>query len=79
MLQRGVTLTPDQTSLGRRADTESDLRPVPTSTWRKGYTEKQYEFPLQYITIPMRYNAMRPVDTSVEDQNRRFAQRYFSR
>ena len=40
------------------------------------YADKPYDFPKQYINIPVRYWEPDPLSTYSNDQNNRFIQRY---
>jgi len=55
------------------------LRERPTTAWRKDWTETPYDFPNSYVTIPQRVMGWNPISTFVDDQNTRFAQRYFGK
>lgn len=60
------------------ADTGSLLREKTTTAWKSNWTEQPYDFPNSYVNIPQRVMDWNPVSTYVDDQNTRFAQRYFS-
>lgn len=79
VLQPDVFQGPATVVLADLADTGSKLREVTTSAWKKGWTEKGYDFPNTYVTIPQRVQSWNPVSTYADDQNTRFGQRYFSK
>ena len=76
MLQTGIMLGPAQLTLEDKTQVESLLRERPTTAWRKDMTEKPYDFPNQYCTLPIRWMQWNPRNTYADDQNNRFVQRY---
>ena len=78
-LEKGVWSGPAQVVLADMKEVESGLRVEPTTAWRKGWSEQAYDFPNTYVTLPIRWMTWDPASTFVEDQNNRFAQRYFSK
>jgi hypothetical protein len=79
VLQEGVWIGPAQVVLADKTDVESMLREEPTTAWKKGWSEQQYDFPNTYVNLPLRVLTWNPASTFVDDQNTRFAQRYFSK
>ena len=79
VLQDGVMLGPATVVLADKTDVESMLRERTTLAWKKNATEAPYDFPNSYVTIPQRVMTWNPTNTSVEDQNTRFVQRYFAK
>jgi hypothetical protein len=77
-LEKKVWYGPAQVVLADKTEVESGLREEPTTAWKKGWSEQSYDFPNTYVTLPIRYMTWDPASTFVEDQNNRFAQRYFS-
>jgi len=79
ILQEGVWSGPAQVVLEDKIQVESMLREVPTTSWRGGWSERAYDFPNSYVTLPLRTIEKDPISSFVEDQNTRFVQRYFSK
>jgi hypothetical protein len=79
VLQKGVWIGPAQVVLEDKTQVESELRVRPTTNWRKDWTEAGYDFPNTYVTLPQRVMEWNPISTFVDDQNTRFAQRYFGK
>lgn len=79
VLEKGVWIGPAQVVLADKTDVESQLRERPTTAWKKDMTEQPYDFPNTYVTIPQRVMTWNPISTFVDDQNTRFAQRYFGK
>ena len=79
VLQKGVWIGPAQVVLEDKTQVESELRERPTTAWRKDWTEGPYDFPNTYVKLPQRVMEWNPVSTFTDDQNTRFAQRYFSK
>ena len=79
VLQEGLMLGPATVVLADKTDVESMLRERNTSAWKSNWTEQPYDFPNSYVTLPQRVMGWNPVSTSVDDQNTRFVQRYFSK
>jgi len=79
VLEKGVWIGPAQVVLEDKTQVESMLRERPTTAWRKDWTETPYDFPNSYVTIPQRVMGWNPISTFVDDQNTRFAQRYFGK
>jgi hypothetical protein len=79
VLEKGVWIGPAQVVLTDKTQVESELRERPTTNWRKNRTEEAYDFPNTYVTIPQRVMSWNPISTFVDDQNTRFAQRYFGK
>jgi hypothetical protein len=75
-LQRDVWVSPTQYLIEDRINTESDLREQSTSAWKKGWSEQAYDFPNEYVTIPLRVIGWNPISTFVDIQNERFDARY---
>jgi hypothetical protein len=65
-----------QKFIAELVDVESDLREEPTTARRKTYTEQPYDFPSQYIDMPVRVWTEDPGSTYAANQNLRFQQRY---
>jgi hypothetical protein len=61
------------------ADTESQLRSRDTLAWKKGWSERGYDFPNNYVGLPLRIVEFDPVSTYADDQNTRFSQRYLTK
>ena len=78
MLQGQVFMDPATVLLEDIATVGSQLREQTTTSWKLGWTEKPYDFPNTYVNIPQRVMGWNPISTYVDDQNTRFAQRYFS-
>ena len=78
-LEKGVWSGPAQVVLADMKEVESGLREQSTTAWRNGWSEQAYDFPNTYVTLPIRWMTWDPASTFVEDQNNRFAQRYFSK
>lgn len=78
-LEKGVWFGPAQVVLEDKTQVESSLREEPTTSWKKGWSEQTYDFPNSYVTLPLRVLEWNPISTFVDDQNNRFAQRYFSK
>lgn len=78
-LQPGVHMGPATVNLVDIADTGSMLREASTTSWKKAKTEQAYDFPNSYVNLPLRVMSFDPINTTADDQNRRFAQRYFSK
>jgi hypothetical protein len=76
ILQPGVWIGPAQVVLEDKTDVESSLREQTTSAWKKGWSEKSYDFPNNYIDIPQRVLYWNPISTFSDIQNERFNQRY---
>jgi len=76
ILQPGVWIGPAQVVLADKTDVESTLREQTTSAWKKGWSEKSYDFPNTYVDLPLRVIPWNPVNTFGEIQNERFNQRY---
>ena len=79
VLQKGVWIGPAQVVLEDKTQVESELRVRSTTNWRKDWTETGYDFPNSYVTLPQRVMDWNPTSTFVDDQNTRFAQRYFGK
>lgn len=79
VLEKGIWIGPAQVVLTDKTQIESELRERPTTNWRKNMTEEAYDFPNTYVTIPQRVMSWNPISTFVDDQNTRFAQRYFGK
>ena len=79
VLEKGVWIGPAQVVLADKTQVESEIRERPTTSWRKNMTEEAYDFPNTYVTIPQRVMSWNPISTFVDDQNTRFAQRYFGK
>jgi hypothetical protein len=79
VLQEGVMMGPATVVLADKTDVESMIRERTTTAWKSNWTEKPYDFPNSYVTIPQRVMGWNPTDTYVDDQNTRFVQRYFSK
>jgi hypothetical protein len=79
-LQPGLRTVEDgvftQQFIAELVDIESDLREEPTTARRKTYTEHPYDFPNQYIDMPVRVWTADPASTYAANQNLRFQQRY---
>jgi hypothetical protein len=78
-LEKGVWFGPAQVVLADKTDVESTLREQTTSTWKKGWSEKAYDFPNTYVNLPLRVLYWNPITTFGEIQNERFEQRYYSK
>jgi hypothetical protein len=78
ILQPGIHMGPATIVLEDLADTGSLLRERTTTAWKSNWTEQPYDFPNSYVNIPQRVMGWNPISTYVDDQNTRFAQRYFS-
>lgn len=52
------------------------LRPVDTTAFKKYYASEPYDFPSQYIDIPVRVWTQDPISTTAEYQNADFMKRY---
>ena len=78
-LEKKVWYGPAQVVLADKTEVESGLREQSTTAWRNGWSEQAYDFPNTYVTLPIRWMTWDPASTFVEDQNNRFAQRYFSK
>jgi hypothetical protein len=79
VLEKGVWIGPAQVVLADKTDVESELRKRSTTSWKKDMTERPYDFPNSYVNIPQRVMSWNPISTFVDDQNTRFAQRYFGK
>ena len=79
VLEKGVWIGPAQVVLSDKTDVESKLRERPTTAWKKDMTERPYDFPNSYVNLPQRVMSWDPISTFVDDQNTRFAQRYFGK
>jgi len=79
VLEKGVWIGPAQVVLADKTDVESQLRERPTTAWKKNMTERPYDFPNSYVNLPQRVMSWDPISTFVDDQNTRFAQRYFGK
>lgn len=79
VLEKGVWFGPAQVVLEDKTQIESELRERPTTSWRKDMTEAPYDFPNTYVTIKQRVMDWNPISTFTDDQNTRFAQRYFGK
>lgn len=79
ILEKGVWLGPAQVVLEDKTQVESGLREEPTTAWKKGWSETPYDFPNTYVTLPLRVLTWNPTSTFVDDQNNRFAQRYYTK
>jgi hypothetical protein len=77
VLEDGVWIGPAQVVLEDKTNVESDLREEPTTAWRKGWSEQPYDFPNSYVTLPLRVIDWNPINTSCDNQNEHFAQRYY--
>jgi len=78
-LEKGVWYGPAQVVLADKTDVESTLREQTTSTWKKGWSEKAYDFPNTYVNLPLRVLYWNPINTFGDIQNDRFEQRYYSK
>lgn len=76
ILDDRVRIGPANVVLVDKTDIESDLREEPTTAWKKGWSERSYDFPNLYITEPTRFLTTKPISTFADDQNTRFIQRY---
>jgi len=76
VLQPGIWMGPAQVVLADKTDVESTLRKQSTSAWKKGWSEKPYDFPNTYVDIPLRVMYWNPINTFADIQNERFDQRY---
>lgn len=76
ILQPGVWIGPAQVVLADAVSTESVLREEPTTSWKKAWSEQQYDFPNTYVTLPLRVLEWNPTSTFADNQNLRFQQRY---
>jgi hypothetical protein len=76
ILQPNVHMGPATVVLEDLADTSSALREQTTTGWKKGWSEKTYDFPNSYVNIPQRVMTWDPISTYADDQNDRFVQRY---
>jgi len=76
ILQKGIWIGPAQVVLADKTDVESTLREQTTSAWKKGWSEKSYDFPNTYVDIPLRVLNWNPINTFGDIQNERFSQRY---
>lgn len=79
ILQKGVWEGPAQVVLADKTDVESMLREKTTSAWKKGWSEKPYDFPNTYVNLPLRVLYWNPINTFGDIQNERFDQRYNSK
>ena len=79
VLQPDVWMGPATIVLADLADTESDLRSRDTLAWKKGWSERGYDFPNNYVNLPLRVVNFDPVSTYADDQNTRFSQRYLTK
>ena len=79
VLEKGVWSGPAQIVLENKTQVESELRERSTTAWKKNASEQPYDFPNSYINIPVRVMQDNPISTFVDDQNTRFAQRYFGK
>lgn len=79
VLQEGVMMGPATVVLADKTDVESMIRERTTTAWKSNWTEKPFDFPNSYVTIPQRVMGWNPISTYVDDQNTRFVQRYFSK
>lgn len=52
------------------------LRPVDTTSFKKGYSEQPYDFPNFYVDTPVRVWTQDPISTTAEAQNNDFMRRY---
>jgi hypothetical protein len=78
-LEKGVWYGPAQVVLADKTDVESTLREQTTRAWKKGWSEKAYDFPNTYVTLPLRVLEWNPTNTFGVIQNERFDQRYYSK
>ena len=78
ILQPGIWKGPAQVVLEDKTQVESALREEPTTSWKKGWSEQQYDFPNTYVTLPLRVLSWNPTNTFADNQNTRFVQRYYS-
>jgi len=78
-LEKGVWYGPAQVVLADKTDVESTLREQTTSAWKKGWSEKAYDFPNTYVNLPLRVLWWNPINTFGDIQNDRFEQRYYSK
>jgi hypothetical protein len=76
VLQKKVWFGPAQVVLADKTDVESSLREQTTSAWKKGWSEKPYDFPNTYVNLPLRVIGWNPISTWSDLQNERFDQRY---
>jgi hypothetical protein len=76
VLEKGVWYGPAQVVLADKTDVESTLREQTTSAWKKGWSEKAYDFPNTYVNLPLRVLSWNPINTWGALQNERFDQRY---
>jgi hypothetical protein len=76
VLQPNVHMGPATVLLEDLADASSELRERTTTAWKKNWTERGYDFPNSYVTIPQRVMSWNPINTYADDQNNRFVQRY---
>jgi hypothetical protein len=79
VLQAEIPKRPATVVLADLADAGSDLRERSTTTWKKNPTEHPYDFPNNYVDLPIRFNAVDPISTYAVNQNTMFTQRYFKK
>ena len=79
VLQPDVWMGPATVVMADLADTESLLRSHDTLAWKKGWSERSYDFPNNYVNLPLRVVDFDPVSTYADDQNTRFSQRYLTK
>lgn len=73
MLQEKGPLVPLLTEI---VATDDILRPQSTSVFNRYWTEKPFDFPVQYGLGPQRVWTKDPVDTRADTQNMLFTKRY---
>ena len=76
ILQKDIWIGPAQVVLADKTDVESTLQRQSTSAWKKGWSEKSYDFPNTYVNLPIRVLNWNPINTFGDIQNERFNQRY---
>lgn len=79
VLEGGIFQNPAQIVLADKVDIESSLREEPTTGWKKGWSERAYDFPNTYVNMPIQIMETNPISTFSTYQNERFGQRYFNK
>jgi hypothetical protein len=60
ILQPGVWIGPAQVVLADKTDVESSLRKQTTSAWKRGWSEKAYDFPEYVCGSPATCSKLEP-------------------
>lgn len=60
-------------------ETDDNLRPMDTYWFKKGYTEKPYDFPYQVVLGKNSVWTMDPIDTRASLQNLLLMKRHFNK